>query len=153
MRVTWCSLRKQFCRQPLCMGRDEPDKRADCSGFTMSYLQKIRCQPATSRCLTGRSWERRLSMGSAQPGDLSIYAKNGSINHVAIYIGNGQVIHASSPKTGIKISTWNYRTPAVSEGIYRINFLPNSVKMVLHIPGACDILFECVVIMTHTDNN
>ena len=41
----------------------------------------------------------------------------------------------------------------VSEGIYRINFLPNSVKMVLHIPGACDILFECVVIMAHTDNN
>ena len=35
----------------------------------------------------------------------------GNINHVAIYIGGGQVIHASSPKTGIKISNYKYRTP------------------------------------------
>ena len=35
----------------------------------------------------------------------------GNINHVAIYIGGGQVIHASSPKTGIKISSYKYRTP------------------------------------------
>ena len=46
-----------------------------------------------------------------QPGDLVFYAKGGTINHVALYIGGGQVIHASSPKTGIKISSYNYRTP------------------------------------------
>ena len=34
------------------------------------------------------------------------------INHVALYIGNGQVVHASSKRTGIKISSWNYRSPS-----------------------------------------
>jgi cell wall-associated NlpC family hydrolase len=52
-----------------------------------------------------------VEFSQLQPGDLVFYAKNGSVNHVAIYIGNGQVIHASSPKTGIKISSLNYRTP------------------------------------------
>ena len=52
-----------------------------------------------------------ISASELQPGDLIFYAKGGTINHVAIYIGNGQVIHASSPKTGIKISNYNYRTP------------------------------------------
>ncbi len=48
-----------------------------------------------------------------RPADLIFYANgSGTINHVAMYIGNGQVIHASSATTGIKISTWNYRTPA-----------------------------------------
>ena len=45
-------------------------------------------------------------------GDLVFYAKNGTINHVAIYIGGGQVVHASNEKTGIRISSVNYRTPA-----------------------------------------
>jgi len=44
-------------------------------------------------------------------GHLVFYAKGGTINHVAIYIGGGQVIHASSPKTGIRISNVSYRTP------------------------------------------
>ena len=54
----------------------------------------------------------KVSLTDAQPGDLVFYAKYGKINHVAIYIGGGQVVHASSPKTGIKISSVNYRTPA-----------------------------------------
>lgn len=36
---------------------------------------------------------------------------SGTVNHVAMYIGNGQIVHAASSKSGIKISTWNYRTP------------------------------------------
>ena len=54
----------------------------------------------------------KIAASGAQPGDLFFYAKNGTINHVAIYIGNGQVVHASSPRTGIKISNAYYRTPA-----------------------------------------
>ena len=50
-------------------------------------------------------------MDTPKPGDLIFYSKNGTINHVAIYIGNGQIVHASSEKTGIKISAWNRRTP------------------------------------------
>ena len=51
-------------------------------------------------------------MDEAKPGDLIFYGNgSGTINHVAIYIGGGQVIHASSPRSGIKISKYNYRTP------------------------------------------
>ena len=84
---------------------------ADCSGFTLSIYKKYGVSlphHAASQAQLGT----KVDYNSAQPGDLVFYAKNGRINHVAIYIGNGQVIHASSPKTGIKISSWNYRTPA-----------------------------------------
>ena len=63
---------------------------------------------------SGKDFQRPGWMGlmeRLQPGDLVFYAKGGTVNHVAIYIGGGQVIHASSPKTGIKISAYNYRTP------------------------------------------
>ena len=53
---------------------------------------------------------KAVTLAEAQPGDLVFYSKNGSINHVAIYIGGGQVVHASSPKTGIKISSVSYRS-------------------------------------------
>ena len=53
-----------------------------------------------------------ISASDAQPGDLFFYSNGGGIHHVAIYIGNGQIVHASSPSTGIKISNAYYRTPA-----------------------------------------
>ena len=48
----------------------------------------------------------------AQSGSGKSITSSGGINHVALYIGNGQVCHASNARSGIKISTWNYRTPA-----------------------------------------
>ena len=52
-----------------------------------------------------------ISADQMQPGDLIFYGNGRSINHVAMYIGNGQIVHAASRRSGIKISTWNYRTP------------------------------------------
>ena len=52
------------------------------------------------------------SMSEIQPGDLLFYASGKTINHVALYIGDGKIIHASTSKTGIIISTAYYRTPA-----------------------------------------
>ena len=46
-----------------------------------------------------------------QPGDLIFYGSGKGINHVAMYIGDGKVVHASTERTGIKTSPWNYRTP------------------------------------------
>ena len=46
-----------------------------------------------------------------QPGDLFFYGSGSRISHVAIYIGNGQIVHASSRRTGIKISNAYYRSP------------------------------------------
>ena len=55
---------------------------------------------------------RAVSSSEMRPGDLIFYANSGgTINHVAMYIGNGQIVHAASKRSGIKISTWNYRQP------------------------------------------
>ena len=51
-------------------------------------------------------------MNDLKSGDLLFYkGSSGRVNHVAIYIGGGQVVHASNPRDGIKVSRYNYRTP------------------------------------------
>ena len=111
VRVDLVQYAKQFVGNPYVWGGTSLTKGADCSGFTLSILQKYGVtlpHHAASQAQLGT----KISLSEAQPGDLVFYAKNGRINHVAIYIGGGQVIHASSPKTGIKISSVNYRSPA-----------------------------------------
>lgn len=111
VRVDMVQYAKQFVGNPYVWGGTSLTNGTDCSGFTMSIYRKYGVSlphHAASQAQLGT----KVDISSAQPGDLVFYAKNGSINHVAMYIGNGQVIHASSPKTGIKISSWNYRTPA-----------------------------------------
>jgi cell wall-associated NlpC family hydrolase len=53
----------------------------------------------------------KVDLANARPGDLVFYAKGGRVNHVGIYIGGGQIINASSPRTGIRIANVYYRTP------------------------------------------
>lgn len=111
VKVSLVQYAKQFIGNPYVWGGTSLTGGADCSGFTMSIFKKYGVSlphHAASQAQLGT----KVSLGEAQPGDLVFYAKNGSINHVAIYIGGGQVVHASSPKTGIKISSVNYRTPA-----------------------------------------
>lgn len=111
VRVDLVQYAKQFVGNPYVWGGTSLTNGADCSGFTLSIYKKYNVSlphHAASQAQMGT----KVSMNEIQPGDLVFYAKNGNINHVAIYIGNGQVIHASSPKTGIKISSVNYRTPA-----------------------------------------
>lgn len=110
VRVDLVQYAKQFVGNPYVWGGASLTSGADCSGFTLSIYKKYGVSlphHAASQAQMGT----KVSLGEVQPGDLVFYAKNGKINHVAIYIGNGQVIHASSPKTGIKISSVNYRTP------------------------------------------
>jgi uncharacterized protein YgiM (DUF1202 family) len=110
VRVSLVQYAKQFVGNPYVWGGTSLTKGADCSGFTLSiYKQYGITLPhhAASQAQMGT----KVEISQLQPGDLVFYAKNGSINHVAIYIGNGQVVHASNPKTGIKISSLNYRTP------------------------------------------
>ncbi len=101
----------QFVGNPYVYGGTSLTNGADCSGFTMSVMAHFGVSlphnsGAQSNC------GKAITSSELRPGDLIFYSGSGGINHVALYIGNGQVCHASSRKTGIKISTWNYRTPA-----------------------------------------
>lgn len=110
VRVDLCQYAKQFLGNPYVWGGTSLTNGADCSGFVLSVFGKYGVSlPHSSRAQANMGTS--ISAAELQPGDLVFYAKGGTINHVAIYIGNGQVIHASSPKTGIKISNYNYRTP------------------------------------------
>ena len=92
-------------------GGTDPHTGADCSGFTR-YILSHAGGVSISRSSAEQAGEgRTVTADSMQPGDLLFYSKGGGVNHVAMYIGNGQVVHASSSKTGIIVSAWNYRTP------------------------------------------
>lgn len=111
VRVDLVNYAKQFLGNPYVWGGTSLTGGADCSGFVLSVFAHYGVSlphHSGSQAQMGKG----ISLSEALPGDLVFYAKNGAINHVAIYIGNGQVIHASSPRTGIKISNVGYRTPA-----------------------------------------
>lgn len=110
VRVDLCEYAKQFLGNPYVWGGTSLTKGADCSGFVLSVYKKFGYKLSHSSRAQAKEGTK-ISYSEIQPGDLIFYTKNGTINHVAIYIGNGQVIHASSPETGIKISKYNYRTP------------------------------------------
>lgn len=101
---------KQFLGNPYVYGGTSLTNGADCSGFTQGVYAHFGITTGrTSRDQAAKGKE--ISVGSAQPGDLLFYASGNYINHVAMYIGGGQVIHASTSSTGIVISPSNYRTP------------------------------------------
>lgn len=110
VRVDLCEYAKQFRGNPYVWGGTSLTNGADCSGFVLSIFAKYGIYlPHSSRAQANMG--TKISMSEARPGDLVFYSKGGRINHVAIYIGGGQVIHASSPKTGIRITSAYYRTP------------------------------------------
>ena len=78
-------------------------KFCDCSGFTQSiYANFGYSLPRVAEAQAG--YGMQIPVSSAEPGDLIFYAKNGYVYHVSMYIGDGQVIHAQSTKTGIVIT-------------------------------------------------
>lgn len=110
VRVSVVSYATQFVGNPYVWGGTSLTRGADCSGFTMSVMANYgvylpHSSKAQANCGT------RVSASEAKPGDLFFYGSGKSINHVAIYIGNGQIVHASNKKTGIKISNAFYRSP------------------------------------------
>lgn len=97
----------QFIGNPYVWGGTSLTNGADCSGFTLQVFANYGISlPHSSRAQAGCGTQ--VAVSDAQPGDLIFYADNGSIYHVVIYIGDGQAVHASSAKTGIKISDVQY---------------------------------------------
>ena len=110
VRVDLCQYAKEFLGNPYVWGGTSLTKGADCSGYVLSIFKKYGVNlPHSSVAQAGSG--TTIQVSEAQPGDLIFYGNGRSINHVAIYIGGGQVIHASNPKTGIRISNVSYRSP------------------------------------------
>ena len=99
----------QFVGNPYRWGGIDPNKGADCSGFTMYVMEKV-AGVSLSHSSRAQAGEGK-KVSEPQAGDLIFYSEGGRINHVAIYIGDGQIVHASSQKTGIIVSAWNRRKP------------------------------------------
>lgn len=102
----------QFVGNRYGWGGNDPHTGADCSGFVKYVYSHVAgiTLPRTSREQARQGTPIKSSQ--MRPGDLIFYANGGgTVNHVAMYIGNGQIVHAASRRSGIKISTWNYRTP------------------------------------------
>lgn len=102
----------QFVGNRYVWGGNNPNTGADCSGFVKYVMSNAAgvSLPRVSReqAKTGKV----VNSSQMQPGDLIYYAnRSGTVNHVAMYIGNGQIVHAASRRSGIRISTWDYRTP------------------------------------------
>jgi len=109
-RVDLVNYATSFVGNPYVWGGTSLTHGADCSGFVLSIYAKYGISlPHSSSAQS--NYGTRISASEAQPGDLFFYGSGRRISHVAIYIGNGQIVHASSRKTGIKISNAYYRTP------------------------------------------
>ena len=110
VRTSVVSYALQFVGNRYVWGGTSLEKGVDCSGFTMRILGKYGISlPHSSRAQP--SYGTKISASEAKPGDLFFYGSGRSISHVAIYIGNGQIVHASNKRDGIKVSNAYYRNP------------------------------------------
>ena len=101
----------QFVGGPYRAGGNDPRTGVDCSGF-VRYVMQNGAGISMNRSSGSQATQGyAVSSSQMQPGDLLFYSGGSGINHVAMYIGDGKIVHASTYATGIKISKWNYRNP------------------------------------------
>lgn len=101
---------KQFLGNPYVYGGTSLTGGADCSGFVMKIFEYFGIDTGRDSRSQAANCSK-IDINDIKPGDLLFYASGDYINHVAIYIGDGKVIHASNPSTGICIADAYYRTP------------------------------------------
>ena len=100
----------QFVGNPYVYGGTSLTNGADCSGFVMSVFAEFGYElPRIAAAQCAASEKKDVS--DIEAGDLVFYG-DGGIDHVALYIGDGKIVHASTAATGIKVSDYDYRAPA-----------------------------------------
>ena len=109
MEIVECGM--SFVGNRYVWGGMDPNKGADCSGFTMYIMRNVAGVHLSHSSRAQANEGRQVSAEEMRPGDLVFYGNGKRINHVAIYAGDGMVVHASNKEDGIKMSPWNYRKP------------------------------------------
>ncbi len=116
VRIAISEFAKKYIGNPYVWGGTSLTKGADCSGFVLSVFRNYGISlPHSSRAQANCG--SAVSLSELKPGDLVFYGNRSGINHVAIYVGGGQVVHASNPRVGITISGMYYRSPVKARRI------------------------------------
>ena len=103
----------QFVGNPYVFGGSSLTNGADCSGFVMSVYANFGVSLPHSSAGDRSVGYDVGGLANAIPGDIVCYS-----GHVGIYIGNGQIVHASTSRTGIVVGSVNYRTPLCVRRIF-----------------------------------
>ncbi len=101
---------KQYVGNPYVYGGNSLTNGVDCSGFTQQVFKANGiniARTAADQSLSGT----KVPLNAIEAGDLLFYDNGGYIGHVAIYCGDGTIVHASNEETGIIISNVDYRIP------------------------------------------
>ena len=104
---------QQFVGNPYVWGGTSLTQGADCSGFTMAVFAQFGVT-LPHFAADQYSCGTPVSLDSLAPGDLIFFSSSGSIDHVAIYIGGGSMVHAANSKSGIIISSIDWMTPVAA---------------------------------------
>lgn len=111
---------KKFQGTPYVYGGNSLTKGVDCSGFTSQIFKKFGINLERSSRSQFANNGRKISKGELQAGDLVFYGYNGSVTHIAIYIGDSKVIHASTDGRGVVIDPLDLRGMPPFVGFKRV---------------------------------
>lgn len=109
---------KQFLGGKYVYGGNNLNTGVDCSGFVQQIMKNFGISMERSSKSQYACNGVKITEAQLQPGDLVYYGNGGTVNHAAIYAGNGQIIHASDSRTGITMSNLHYGKPII--GIKRV---------------------------------
>ncbi|MDF2804905.1 MAG: hypothetical protein K0S61_4810 [Anaerocolumna sp.] len=101
---------QKFVGNPYVWGGESLTRGADCSGFVQAIYADFGYRIPRVSGDQAASAGKKVSVSDLLPGDLIFYANSsGNVNHVAMYIGNGMIVHAANSRQGIIRSKYNYR--------------------------------------------